>query len=109
MVSFAASEVGDWKPCYDPNSKRRMQISFVDISRAYFNAKVDKDVETYVQLPEEDEDHTTHCALLLRHMYGTRAAADGWQEECSSFLVENMEFVQGLSSPCVFRHPSRRL
>ena len=77
VVSFAASEVGEWKPCYEPTSSRRMQISFVDISRAYFNARVDEDDETYVQLPEEDPDHATHCALLLRHMYGTRAAADG--------------------------------
>ena len=58
-----------------------MQVRFVDISRAYFNAEIDKDSNTYVQLPEEDEDHDEYCAKLLRHMYGTRAAADGWQEE----------------------------
>ncbi len=109
VTSFAASTVGDWQPCYDPRSNRRMQISFVDIRRAYFNAKVDEEDETYVQLPEEDGDHLTHCALLRRHMYGTRAAADGWQEEYSSFLVETLGFVQGLSSPCVFRHPERQL
>ncbi len=109
VVSFAASTVGDWVPCYDPASRRRMQISFVDISRAYFNAKIDEGSETYVQLPEEDEDWQTHCAMLLRHMYGTRAAADGWQEEYSSFLVESLGFIQGMSSPCVFKHPGRQL
>ena len=81
VLSFAASSIGAWRPCYDPSSNRRMQVRFVDISRAYFNAEIDKDSNTYVQLPEEDEDHDEYCAKLLRHMYGTRAAADGWQEE----------------------------
>ena len=82
VLSFAASSIGAWRPCYDPSSNRRMQVSFVDISRAYFNAEIDKDSNTYVQLPEEDEDHDEYCVKLLRHMYGTRAVADGWQEEC---------------------------
>ncbi len=109
VVSFAASEIGDWRPCYNPQSSRRMQVSFVDSSRAYFNAHVDKEANTYVQLPPEDEDHQECCAKLLRHMYGTRAAADGWQEEYSTFLVEVLGFVQGVSSPCVFKHPSKML
>ena len=82
-----------------------MQLSFVDISRAYFNAKIDPGQEVYVRLPEEDTDHGTMCAMLLRHMYGTRAAADGWQEEYSTFLVEHLGFKQGLACPCVFEHP----
>ena len=51
----------------------------MDISRAYFNAKLDPGVLPYVQLPEEDKDHDSQFAPLVRHMYGTRAAADGWQ------------------------------
>ena len=49
------------------------------------------------------------CAKLVRHMYGTRAAADGWQEEYSTFLVEFLKFEQEVSSPSVFRHPTRNL
>ena len=90
-------------------SETRTQIGLMDISRAYFNAKLDDDMETYVQLPQEDPDCLTSCARLLRHMYGTRAAADGWQEECSSTLVANLGFIQGISTPCVFRHPKRQL
>ena len=104
VLSLAATAVGDWEPCYNPASGQRTQISLIDISRAYFNAKIDEDVETYVQLPEEDEDSASMCAKLLRHMYGTRPAADGWQEEYSTFLVEELQFKQGLSSPCVFHH-----
>ncbi len=101
--------MGTWRPVHDQKSSKRMQISFIDISRAYFNAKIDDGDDAYVCLPEEDEQHDTHCAKLLRHMYGTRRAADGWQEEYSSFLVETSGFVQGRSSPCVFRHPTRQI
>ena len=63
----------------DGNSERRTQISAVDISRAYFNASTDESNPTYVALPREDPDHVDKCGLLRKHMYGTRAAADGWQ------------------------------
>ena len=109
VLSMAATQIGSWVPVLDPKSSKRMQISFVDIARAYFNARLDTHEHTYVALPPEDPDHLTKCARLLRHMYGTRAAADGWQEEYSSFLVETLGFAQGTSSPCVFRHPSRQL
>jgi len=41
-------------------------------------------------------------------MYGTRAAADGWQQEYSSFM-KKIGFLQGEASPCIFVHPSRGL
>ena len=84
-------------------------MSFVDISRAYFNAKCDQSNPTYVDLPPEDPDHGKMCGLLLRHMYGTRAAADGWQQEYARTLTEDLGFKQGAASPCVFVHPERRL
>ena len=65
-------------------------MSFVDISRAYFNAKCDPDKPTYVELPPEDPDHGRMCGLLQRHMYGTRAAADGWQREYARTLTEDL-------------------
>ena len=107
VISLAATSIGSWRVCRDPNSEQRTQISLMDISRAYFNAKVDEDVPTFVQLPPEDPDAGVLCGKLLRHMYGTRAAADGWQEEYSSTLVSALGFVQGISSPCIFRHRER--
>ena len=106
VLSFAATKIGTWCPDYDPRSERRMQVMMLDISRAYFNAKVEEEA-TFVQLPPEDPDAETMCGELLRHMYGTRGAADGWQEEYSSSLVADMGFVQGTSSPCLFRHSQR--
>ncbi len=71
VISLAATTVGSWRPCYDPRSEGRFQISMADISRAYFNAKLDPGVNTYVQLPPEDKDSEEMCAKLVRHMYGT--------------------------------------
>ena len=46
--------------------------------------------------------------LLMKHMYGTRAAAMGWHSEYSGTLVD-LGFVPGLASACVFYHQERRL
>ena len=85
-----------------------MQVSLVDISRAYFNAKTGPDEPTYVQLPYEDAD-AGHglCGLLMKHMYGVRKAAEGWQNECSSSLVEKLGFSQGVACPRVFVHEAK--
>ena len=46
--------------------------------------------------------------FLKKHMYGTRAAADGWQQEYAGFLV-SIGFRQGEACPCVFVHTERGL
>ena len=75
-----------------------------------FNAKKDPDVDpTYVDLPTDDPDRARGmCGLLRVHMYGTRAAADGWHCEYSDFL-SSIGFVKGDASACVFRHPKKGL
>ena len=78
VVSMAMTRAGSHQPDWNPNSENRVQISLVDIKRSYFNAQIDpSEPETFVQLPPEDPEHESMCGLLLRHMYGTRAAADG--------------------------------
>ena len=109
VISLAMTKVGTHQPCWDPTSPDRTQISMVDIKRAYFNAKIDpRDPPTYVQLPNEDPDAETMCAQLLRHMYGTRPAAEGWQEEYSTFLV-SIGFKQGDACPNAFYHPQKKI
>jgi len=107
VLSLAATEVGDWKPRLD-ESEQRTQVSLIDIARAYFNAVTDEQDPTYVELPSEEEGHGELVGLLLRHMYGTRRAADGWQQEYSTSLIE-MGFTQGASCACVFFHKERQL
>ena len=87
----------------------KTQVSFIDIARAYFCAKTDPAYPSYVELPEEEEGHGEKCGKLLRHMYGTQAAADGWHSECASTLVEKLGFDIGNGSACVFLHRKKNL
>ena len=111
ILSMAATDItGRAKHDRNPKSERRTQISAIDISRAYFNASMEEGSEpTYVCLPPEHPGHEKgSCGLLMKHMYGTRAAADGWQQEYSNFM-KKIGFLQGEASPCIFVHPSRGL
>ena len=92
----------------DPSSERRTQVSAVDISRAYFNASTEGAEPTYVILPPEHSDHGKKCELLKKHMYGTRAAADGWQQEYAGFM-RSIGFRQEEAGPCVFVSVDRGL
>ena len=92
-----------------PESERRLQISLIDISRAYFNARTKDEEPVYVELPKEDPDCTKGLVGRLNvHMYGSRRAADGWHCEYSDAL-EELGFERGTSSACVFRHPTKNL
>ena len=109
VLSMATTRIGDHQPIWDPKSPQRTQVSFVDVSRAYFNAKIDPDQPpVYVDLPQEDPEHSHMCAQLLRHMYGTRSAADGWQEQYSTMLIR-LGFTQGDACPNVFRNNDRKI
>ena len=82
VLSLAMTAIGTHRPDWDSKSPNRIQVSMIDVKRAYFNAVVDKcDKPTFVDLPAEDADHGSMCGQLLRHMYGTRGAADGGQQE----------------------------
>ena len=41
-------------------------------------------------------------------MYGTRDAAQNWEEEYVNFMLE-IGFRRGIISPCVFYHPSYQI
>ena len=110
VISLAASDVrGMPRHVRAPNSMHRTQVSFIDISRAYFCAATDPDDPTYVELPTEDPEHGTMVGKLLKHMYGTRKAADGWHNEYAGRLVQSLQFEVGDASACVFFHKSRNL
>ena len=55
--------------------------------------------------PEHPGQAKGQCGILLKHMYGTRAAADGWEQEYSGFM-KKIGFTQGEASPCIFVHES---
>ena len=111
VLSLAMTDLeGDDKHIRDGISEERTQIMVIDISRAYFNASKGEDGDPkYVELPDEDPDKEKGlCGMLNVHMYGTRAAADGWHGEYSATL-KGLGFSRGDASACVFRNPARRL
>ena len=82
VLSYAVTDMpNEPKKIRDPALPHRTQVLLIDISRAYFNAVTPEDEPTYVELPPEIGAPPGTCALLKRHMYGTRRAADGWQSE----------------------------
>ena len=81
----------------------------IGIKRVYFNAVIGEVDPTFVERPREDPDlERGMIGQLLVHMYGTRAAGDGWHCECSD-SPEAAGFVKGAASSCVFRHHGRNL
>ena len=111
VLSMAMTDLeGEAKHVRDSEANDRTQIMVVDISRAYFNASKEGDGDPkYVELPDEDPDKDRGlCGMLNVHMYGTRAAADGWHGEYSATMAE-MGFSRGDASACVFRNADRRL
>ena len=77
-----------------------------DVSRAYFYAKAIRKV--YVEIAEEDREpgDENKVGELQFSMYGTRDAAQNWQEEFSGML-ESIGFTAGRSCPCIFYHAER--
>ena len=109
VLSHATAQfLNEKKKVWDGDSPDRQMIFFVDISRAYLNAKVDEDDPVYVELPPEIDAPPGMFALFKRHMYGTRRAADVWQSKYTGSLIE-FGLVQGTSSACVFTHAERQI
>ena len=88
---------------YQPKGDDRIQLSVIDIKRAYFNAIVPPDDPQYVQLPPEDNDRKNCEAQVIKFMYGLQKAAEGWENHYTKVL-EDMGFKRGVASPCAFRH-----
>ena len=109
VLSYAVTDVpNEPRKVFDPASPERSQVFLIDIACAYLNAVTPEDEPTYVELPPESGAPPGTCALLKRHMYGTRRAADGWQREYSSAL-EAMGFYQGSASACVLGHQEKHI
>ena len=97
ILSLATTRLpGDEHNVWDGDHRDRMQISLVDISRAYFNARTDPSCPTFVQLPPE------HAATgkgkvrrVLKHMHGTQRAKDlPCELSCELFGAEFAEIIR---------------
>ena len=110
VLSIAATQLpGDAITYRNPSREGRVQLSLVGISKEYVNAIVGEANLACVPLPvEHPSSRAGSRGRLLRYMYGTRKAAEDWQDECSSAFIR-MGFRQGTASTCLCLHPRRRL
>ena len=74
-------------------------VALVDVRRACFYAPARR--REFVDLPPEDyqggDEHV--CGLLHHRLYGTRDAAQNWEEELASTLG-NHKLTRGIVCPC---------
>ena len=89
----------------DGDREGGMKIDFIDISRAYFQAKAVRKV--YVNLADEDSEEGM-CSRLNQSMYGTRDAAQNWSMEYTRFM-ESIGSETGKASPCTFLNRNKEL
>ena len=68
VLMMAASTIGRHQPDWRPDSPTRMQVSCIDVARAYFNAKTDPESPCYVALPDEDPDASTSWPVAQAHV-----------------------------------------
>ena len=83
-----------------------LQLSFVDIRKAYFNGIPKRPV--YMMFPREMGLPSNMVGKLVRCAYGTRDAGAIWEDTYRGAL-EEMGFISGMASPCCFHHPTRKL
>ena len=80
-------------------------IMILDAKKAHLHAYAEREI--YVELPPERRRPGV-CGRLIRSLYGTRDAPALWERFAASQL-EDLGFIRGSASPCVFRHASRDL
>ena len=80
----------------------RKVVALLDVRRAYFYAPARRRV--FVELPLEDyqADHEHMRGLLRYSLWGTRDAAQNWEEELASTLSD-LKLTRGIECPCVWQ------
>ena len=86
--------------------KTPLQMSFVDIRKAYFNGIPRRSV--YMDFPREMGLGKDVVAKQVRCVYGTRDASSIW-EDCYRDALEDLGFTSGAASPCVFFNKDRNI
>ena len=85
------------------NHQETFSIMHIDVSRAYFHAKVQRPV--LARFPAEDRMSTDagKIGLMKKSMYGTRDAASNWERDWQEH-VKKWGFQLGLSPKNLFHH-----
>ena len=84
------------------SKKGSVKLMFLDVKKAHLNGKLRDDEYEYVELPAEAGGGV---GRLRRWLYGMRPAANAWEREYATKLVESGGFVRGKAAPTVFLNP----
>ena len=86
----------------------KQSIMLNDVNRAYFNARVTREV--YVKLPAEDLEpgEKDLVGKLNLCLYGTRDAAMHWQE-CVADQLTSCGFTRSKAYPSLYHHPEKNI
>ena len=82
-----------------------MNLAALDISTAFLNSDLPRDVQAIVRLPgdcswESTRYESVHL-YLYKSMNGLRVASKSWLQTCTRLLTSNLELVPCLSEPTV--------
>ena len=80
-------------------NRKPLKVRLIDISRAHFYGQAQREV--FVTLPEGDQEEGK-VGLLLKSMYGTRDAANIWQQSYTDVL--NRAGFKSAAWPAIFFH-----
>ena len=87
-------------------------IMINDVSRAFFEAPMQKDRNLCIELPWEDmtekDRENDMVGYLSQSLYGTRDAAANFQKEVMKFMIK-CGFRQGRYNPCTYYHKGRHM
>ena len=83
-------------------NSRRLKMGFIDVKKAHLFGVMKRAV--YIDLPPEDY-HPGCCGRLNYSLYGTRDAANNFENTYADALTEH-GYVRGVSNPCFYYHPS---
>jgi len=76
---------------------------FIDISRAHLRSDLIRGV--FVDAPKEDSECPVgYVWRLLKAMYGLKDAGNAFDRTCERLMVKELDFTQGLFSPCLYWH-----
>ena len=88
-----------------------LQLRQVDVSNAFVQAELDG-VDLYVDMArgfeQYDTDGEPFVLKLRRALYGAKQSSRLWQLTLRKFLVEEMQFVNSLSDPCLYALHTKR-
>ena len=78
-------------------------VALVDVPRAYFYAPARRSV--FVEPPPEGyrpgDEHM--CGLLQYSLYGTRRAAQNWEDKHAASTLSDLKLTRGIACPCVWQ------